>query len=84
MTTASVSLGPKQSTVTEVHDSFYELLIYESIELLISQVQVSEIPSKDRQPLGPDFFKELEDIGKAIGRKIIDVLVREVQVKFQT
>ena len=32
----------------------------------------------------PDLFKEIEDIGKDLGRKILDVLIRDVSVKFQT
>eukprot|EP00350_Pseudokeronopsis_sp_OXSARD2_P014158 CAMPEP_0170548300 /NCGR_PEP_ID=MMETSP0211-20121228/6636_1 /TAXON_ID=311385 /ORGANISM="Pseudokeronopsis sp., Strain OXSARD2" /LENGTH=53 /DNA_ID=CAMNT_0010853781 /DNA_START=145 /DNA_END=306 /DNA_ORIENTATION=+ len=31
-----------------------------------------------------DFYKELEEIGKTIGRKAIDALVKDISIKFET
>ena len=69
-----------QSQISEVHDSFYELLIYESIEVLIERHQSLPLEKRKVQSL----HKEIEEVGRTIGRKAIEVISKDVAVKFQT
>jgi hypothetical protein len=56
------------------------LLIYESIEILIDRHNQKP---QDKRHL-PDLHRDIEEVSRNIGRKVIDVLIREVAVKFQT
>jgi len=66
-----------KTNASEVFDSFYELFIYEAIE------QLSLKHARKQSPLA-DLLYEVTSIGHSIGRKIIDLLVRDMHVKFQT
>lgn len=76
--TTPASLPPMQakSMSSEVFDSFYELFLYEALEQLISQHQSKQSPLADT-------IADIEQVGMSLGRKIIDLLIREMQVKFQ-
>ena len=65
----SIVAPAKQSP--EVYDSFFELFVYESIETLVG-----------RSSGGNEVYSEIEGVGKNLGRKIIDLLSRDIQYKF--
>ena len=54
------------------------MFIYESIEQIIQKYKEKEGAQQS------DIHKEIEGISRVIGRKIIDLLVRDIQYKFQT
>ena len=60
----------------EIYDSLQELLIYESIEQILAK-------NKEVKTL-QETLAEIENIAKEIGMKIIDLLIRDIQYKFQT
>ena len=66
-----------KSMPSEVYDSFYELFLYEALEQLI-------LKHKEKQSPFAELINDVSQIGQSIGRKIIDLLVRDMQVKFQT
>lgn len=56
---------------SEVYDSFYELFLYEALEQLIDQ-------HKTKQSSTHEILADIESVGKNLGRKIIDLLIRDL------
>ncbi|CDW86850.1 UNKNOWN [Stylonychia lemnae] len=91
----SSSTQPVRQPQNEIFDSFYELFIYESIEQIIqkhknkeaSQIS-SNAPGQQSQQqastVQQDIYHEIDMIARTLGRKIIDLLIRDIQYKFQT
>ena len=55
--------------------------MYESIEQIIDKHKKKE---SGGAPVQQEIQAEIESIGRTLGRKIIDLLVRDIQFKFQT
>ena len=60
-----------KSQAGEVFDSFYELFLYEALEQLILRHRAKETPIAD-------VVKDIEGVGESLGRKSIDLLVRDM------
>ena len=64
-----------KALASEVYDSFYELFLYEALEQLIAKHHAKGSPLNE-------ILTDIEHVGQSMGRKAIDLLVRDMPVKF--
>lgn len=60
---------------SDVYDSFYELFLYEALEQLISRHHTKQSPLSD-------LLRDVESVGSNLGRKAIDLLIRDQPIKY--